>query len=434
MGSQTSLQELAEIAKNVNKCSRESLAQVATAEQQVSDQQLVAASASQVGNCLSFMGDENFAISEDALESARNSCDGNWLKLESERFSESFGQSLCDDASESDSDTEDPSCQSQLCPGVCRRDLTQAYFSLFDEVKDLLRSFRTLRRQKGFVPHHPLLLFCNKNSKQIASAFLLGRVSFSPFDATVVELEQCAHLTYKMAVSSTKPNLLPLPSLLYRLQSQTDRLDLKTCEYTVISLGELLLDEATLQSSYEALRAITDKKKTQHDEQDDGDSDAGNMGQLHRLLKKAAAKNKPNKPGKECRKRKGSNQPVSAISKKPRVTVKANKTRPSEDVGEAARVSNELMVAWGEVVIEQHGPICDQQGSSSSKSTSEAAQQPQPKQKPVPASSSASKSDAVPAVPIVSYTQPWRDSKGYCWVYNPDTKKPSFLGLVLRFE
>lgn len=78
----------------------------------------------------------------------------------------------CD--SDSDSDVELNYCQSQYCPGICEKDLTQDYFDMFDDVKDLLRAFRAIRRQKGFVPRRPLLLVSARINKPSRRQFFWG--------------------------------------------------------------------------------------------------------------------------------------------------------------------------------------------------------------------------------------------------------------------
>lgn len=84
-----------------------------------------------------------------------------------------------------------------------------------------------------------------------------------------------------------------------------------------------------------------------------------------------------------------------------------------DDAGVAGAKETDLMQSWAGVVADQLGPVpatsaCALPSSSSSHSKSK---QKETENKGV--------NPTNPGVPIESYTHPWRDSKGYCWVYNP---------------
>ena len=42
------------------------------------------------------------------------------------------------------------------------------------------------------------------------------------------------------------------------------------------------------------------------------------------------------------------------------------------------------------------------------------------------------KQSGPPPIPIMSYTMPWRDVRGYCWEFNADSGKARHLGPCLR--
>ena len=85
--------------------------------------------------------------------------------------------------------------------------------------------------------------------------------------------------------------------------------------------------------------------------------------------------------------------------------------KSGESDGVAGEVHDEIMMHWGNAIAIQSGPLKKDEPARK-------------ESKPTPSSSSSS-------IPIVSYTEPWKDDKGYCWVYNEETKKPYHLGHIL---
>lgn len=169
--------------------------------------------------------DEHFAVSESVIETARaQHSGGNWLHDSHRGFQDTHGKMIETQQEEDDVElTRD--CQSFLCPGLCKQQLqapatANRYYQLCEAMKNLLRIARGWRRTKGWVPDHIAVLRCTECSEgdisEIKHVQLMSRVSFSPFDATLVKFQTKGPLTAELAVDGGQPvQHVPLAKLLF---------------------------------------------------------------------------------------------------------------------------------------------------------------------------------------------------------------------------
>ena len=141
------------------------------------------------------VGDKHYAIAESILEAERAK-HPNWMQQKYKQFEAEHGQLQQE---ECDSETEDGPNDGEVlcqCPiDLCARDAERLddFDTWFDQIKNVLRIFRNSRKTKGFAPDHPMITVratSNVNELRCGDiVYLLGKVGFSPFDATIVKLK-----------------------------------------------------------------------------------------------------------------------------------------------------------------------------------------------------------------------------------------------------
>ena len=207
--------------------------------------------------------DEHFAISEATLDQVRSQCDGNWKDQNHREFRESHGQFVeyADQTASfqehAETEEEDKCCQTSFGPGMCKEqvagELRTKYDTLFSEVVDILRTARDVRRHDGYVAQHPLMLICSQDHDSsgqgrftIVYVFLLARMSFNPFDSTLLQFSMTGESEAVMATDNGRAVLHRLQVLLFNIAQTPDVYCVKTGSYKAISLNSIKLDVASL--------------------------------------------------------------------------------------------------------------------------------------------------------------------------------------------
>ena len=396
------------------------------------------------------LGDEHFAISEAAVESDRNAYRGNWIQDGHAKFREEFALVVQGDAEAvDDEELAENHCQALLCPGVCRKQLTLEFARLFDQAKDLLRWKRSERKHSGFIASHILVAVVEQGTSCIKQIHLLARVSFSPFDATAIEFdmvdEKRARLSLVNLHGHRTAKLKPLPLLLMQISRDRPVLELKTCNYRAVSLAEIELTGGLLRPSE---IGVYDQQAAEECDSDDGqDKELSAKSALLRAAagtkQKRAARARDTKPKSQA-----STDSISKVlsklkqsSKKKRKKAFARQndrdsdgssSNAEEEGGVAANASNDILQEW-QGALEAQLPVAPAKSQSSSSTSARPAEKAEvvAEQPAAPSVSAASV-----AVPIESFTHPWKDTKGFCWIYVAETGKPyplGFLALTLRF-
>ena len=378
---------------------------------------------------LAGLGDHHFAIAESRVDRARRDFKGNWIAVNNAAFIEQhgtvvkntdFGGLVGDD----DDEAADPdsACQDVLAPGLCvkqldsNRDLKTQYQTLRAQCVSLLRQLRSDRRSNGYQPEHGLLLVAKKqgtNVRDILEVYVLGRVSFSPFDFTAVE--------YKLRDASAEADLVVqngsavfhhMPQLLYRLAGLWEhRWSLRTARYTALSMGSLCINEDSMQSIIclqEGPRGATGIVGS--DQDDDTDEEDAVLKQRQSFLKHACGK-KHDQNSKKRRLR----QPVSRTTRKSVAPV-ANNVDESIDV--------EVEALWHTALEHQDGVVAQPRAEQPSSSSRASGARSEPMSRP-------------PASEDHPLGVPWKDAKGYCFTMVANAvpsapAKKTYIGKNLR--
>lgn len=369
------------------------------------------------------ISDEHFAISEAVLDEERAKCQGNWINVGNKQFKETFGTfvELTENTAsfQEDEEEEGPKhCQEHLGPNLCKRQLCPRYFAYFDEVVSILREARDVRRTVGYVAHHPPLLFCS-SSGSIEHIFLLARISFNPFDATAVEFKMVGDLHAELQVDQDVAVLHRLPAILVRMTEIEETYIVKTGAYTTVSLKEIALKGSSVHQCITAGEAVVEGDGQEGQEENDNEFGPLNMKMTKRHMLRALQGSKASQKKTVVKKKDQKQKPKEVGKKGPnKGSSKSDKDIALEDPGKSDIVDSAILKEWGGALAEQLGPIVANPSSASSASS---------ERKP----STPSENKPVSATPIMSYTQPWRDAKGYCWTYKAETGKAYPLGHYL---
>ena len=393
--------------------------------------------------------DEHYAVSEEVIENERNTCEGNWLKLSSQEFSRNHGSIVeGTDVSDEQEPEDMKDCQSFLRPGLCRQDfqsLPERSYTLSQQLKNVFRYFRGIRRVKGFQPNHILLLWCSPSEEgSIKDVMLLTRVSFSPFDATATQFEMSGPNKAKIVLGQFPgPKFISLPRLLDKMSRTT--LELRIANYTALSLAEIEVQSEHTHAADLAKQALD--CYSDNDDNSDSSSDDDILDQrAHALRLAMGIKTKTRKQATKTRvagagsgnnkhppppppqtQRKTPMQGILDLQKKkqtrkPKQSGPAN-TDTAANEGVADEVSHRLLCEWSNAIESAAGvlPKADNTDNTNTKAV--------PATTTTKATTGSSSSSGC-AIPIESMTHPWRDSGGYCWKYMAETGKPCHLGLA----
>jgi len=388
--------------------------------------------------------DEHFAISEATLDQVRSQCDGNWIDQNHREFRETHGQFVeytdqtASFQEHEETEEEDKCCQTSFGPGICKEqvagELRTKYDTLFSEVVDILRTARDVRRHDGYVAQHPLMLICSQDHDAVGEGrftivyvFLLTRMSFNPFDSTLLQFSMASESEAVMATDNGRAVLHRLQVLLFNIAQTPDVYCVKTGSYKAISLNSIKLDVASLMRPCVATRVPV---------QDEGVSDGSegeerlglSVNTTRQAMMRALQGSKVNKPVKKNNgkgngngNRKNNTGPPKGKSRsKVKSKTSAIADTSQGDVDKAGKLDEDTMKEWGVALEHTLGPVPVPLKNPSKKEASSSS---------LPG---VQKQSGPPPIPIMSYTMPWRDVRGYCWEFNADSGKARHLGPCLR--
>ncbi|CAE7781666.1 unnamed protein product [Symbiodinium sp. CCMP2592] len=263
---------------------------------------------------LAGLSDTNFAVSEANLHKARAAYSGNWINDKHHHFRNTYGSMMvsADTATGQESGDEavsESACQSVYCPGICRRlvDRVRERYDVFQaECNALLRRLRSVRREKGYLPFHGILMVMNEQSKALLQVHLLARVSFSPFDFSAVQMRLPLQADLPVHVDTdicgASPNasvtLRSKAQLLYELAAVGGCV-LATTSYRAVSLRTIVLDGDDAVELLSVVRAggsggpVHVPRRAAGGDDSDTDKEEAAVGQLHGMLKRVFIRNVP---------------------------------------------------------------------------------------------------------------------------------------------
>lgn len=387
------------------------------------------------------IADEHYAVSEAVIENAREQHSGNWLNDASQEFTSAHGQIVEGTDVDDPNDEYERECQSFLTPGLCRKDFEQLpdrFYELSQQFKNVLRHFRDMRRSRGYVPDHALILWCDPlRAESIQDVILLTRMSFSPFDATAVQMQMTGPSTASIVLSEFPgPEFIPLPRVLLKMASTT--LEMRVAKYKAISLGQVCISLSELQTADALSQQDKHRESDSEDSSSDEDVDTRTAilkAALHMKPKSkpAQAKNKSKPiPGSSTQKQQQQQSCILDMRKKKQQTQQPRQKKKqldSADKGIASTIDGFIDTEWAAAKESQVGPLPLSQQSNGRNSGSRCNLAASSATNAAAPSNSSSSKAPVP-IPIQSFTHPWRDEKGYCWVYDPDKSLPLPLGLA----
>ena len=393
--------------------------------------------------------DEHFAVSEAAIDSARAQQTG-WLSNAHSTFRQEHGQIVETSAADPEDDDiqeEELCCARFLCPGVCRKQLRPSFFTLLEQIKQVLRQARQVRRTSGYLPNHPCILWCQRCQlsgpldsrdvvlQSVQDVMMLTRVNFSPFDCTALQFDMLSGGRATMRISeSGVPEFLAMPEMILRFAERAD-IVLMTASYRAMSLRDIIVLDVCNEDAPHA-------QADQANGESSSDSAVDELAERSALLRSVAPGNKrKTKISKKSRPACG----VGGARRASAVPDPAQNNQPNKKRKRAARgelgdddnaqaqpdssdsVDQALIYEWQAARDAQDGPAPSSAAPTGAKRPASA-----PALIPshhVPTTPAPSSSGAPPSgVPIVSKTFPWRDESGYCWVYRESTQKPYHLG------
>ena len=358
---------------------------------------------------LAGIADQHYAIAERLVEQERKRYNGNWVEDRHAHFAAEHGTLVeCekdDEWSDDDRNIEDED-NASCCHGVCVKQIRSVQVR-FDELRDeclaLLRKLRSVRREKGYLPVHGLLLVMSEDSAGhdhhgVKEVHILGHVSFSPFDFSCVHMQPASHpnddgsIAAEMVVVDGTAVLQTMTKLLYGLASQTS-ICLATAEYKAVSLGCVHILPGTQQklmdvrSGVYGVSGLVKQGKGEVHTSDEENELGRRNGLLKRALgvvqaKKKASATKPAKPR------------ASAVRNRPRTSA----------VGRQAvdeQVDSEIVERWADAVEDDLGLVILPQPSEPSSSSAPVLPMP-----PV----------SKPEQPKIPKQVPWKDDRGYVFV------------------
>ena len=412
-------------AVSVNKSSRQG--QLAAVD--VPQTSLVHCAPSNIHN-LASLADEHYAISAKQVDLARSQCQGNWVKQSHSEFRAEHQRIIEHTGPEdNESDIDQAHCQCVLGPGMCRMQIeadkpeSVLFHTLLNQAKNALRLFRSVRRDKGYRPDHAPLILVESlpdDQERKLDLYFLVRLSFSPLDATAMRWTWNSEQTACVKITNGLPEFYTLNCCIYNisLEHTGKQVRFKTAQYIANSLCEI---RVTQMIDHEHTAMLDEPSSSSDDDCPNGDV-AKRMQLLRVALGKARARGRGRGRGRSkvtqpsSTKRAKSAPPAIATDKQ------QQQRQQLKNAGEGSKDSSdiadgELMDQWESALSTQLGPV---------------PPLPLPEKKSslaCPASSStATAGNADCPIPIISFAEPWRDTKGYCWIYSVETKKPYPLG------
>ena len=367
---------------------------------------------------LAGIADEHFAISEERVDKDRCNYRGNWVVDRHNNFCEKYGQvMICESAAgdgAADVAPDDTSCQAVYCPGICCKQVARVkerYDALKLECNSLLRQLRSVRREKGYVPYHGVLLVLDgvAGSTKILELHLLCRVSFSPFGFTAVQMDLQpgsqlpVHATTML--SEGVAVMRDMSQLLYDLASNPS-VTLGTAPYKAVSLQTIVVENSVSRLS-DVFRARA-PVGLMGEEGSDTDAEDAAISKVSGLLKRVfSTKAKAKAPPRAKKKQRTSSTPGERVVTTP--------------VAVCDQVDAEIEQSWSKALADDAGAVPEPTSSASSASRAprrrqhEESRAQQAAQQGEGAGTSGGAVGVVGAAPGDPYV-PWKDSDGHCWI------------------
>ena len=254
------------------------------------------------------LADEHYAISEKFLEAERAKSSG-WMRAGHLKFEQEHGVVSQDAGPDESSDESDDDC--------CSIDLCQKHASdlehyrfWFDQLITVLRLARSTRKAKGYVADHPFLVMLNSqlpcNMECLLPGtvcFLLPKVLFRPYDATVLKMtisvEGGQYLARMHPGAHGLPDLCSLPHLLKEFckEFKPNHYQLGMLGYEGKSFGTLHIHSVETLEQVASRVCQSHNVATLSESDDDGEADKA-MKKRADLLKKVFQAGQPTSKGK----------------------------------------------------------------------------------------------------------------------------------------
>lgn len=368
---------------------------------------------------LASLGDEHYAISENEVDAVRASHKGNWMNDSHLAFQSEHRHIIEHEGPEDDeADIDKSHCQCILGPGLCKMQTgSMLYIKLMEDAKNALRLARSFRRSKGFVPEHvPLLLVQSLENEEdvLLEIYLLTRLSFSPLDATATTWHWTSRQTgiARLTLVDEMPEFHTLSCLIYKIASSHEHKDqpvrFKTATYSALSLCEIQVSNHQSLDSFSPAPQVNDEPESSSDD---------DLKSRLQLIRRAAGKELPRARGRGRGKSSASRGATTATLQRSTTKTKTQ-TQTQTAVAADERIHTELMQDWSNALADHLGPMSVESKDATATSSTQA---------------SSSLKGSCP-IPVVSYTHPWRDANGYCWVFNEKSSKPYPLGRELNIS
>lgn len=254
------------------------------------------------------LADEHYAISEEFLEAERAKSSG-WMRAGHLKFEQEHGVVGQDPGLDESSDESDDDCCSI---DLCRKQASELehYQFWFDQFISVLRLARLTRKAKGYVADHPLLVMLNSqlpcNMECLLPGmvcFLLPKVQFRPYDATVLKMtisvEEETYLAKMHRGAHGLPDLCSLPQLLkeFCAEFKPSHYHLGMLGYEGKSFGTLHIHSVETMEQVAGRVCQSHNVETLSESDDDGEADKA-MKKRADLLKKVFQAGQPTSKGK----------------------------------------------------------------------------------------------------------------------------------------
>lgn len=222
---------------------------------------------------------------------------------------------------------------------------------------------------------------------------------------------------------------------------------LKTAKYRAISLNEIEFDSSSFQLASHAVDDVCNDG-----EEPESDSEMEMVSKRFALLKRtvghASQSSKKSKSSGSKTKQPAKSAFGCFLDLKPGKSKSNNRARQEPEVekdpnqpGMSGDAHQHLVQEWSHAKEADLGILPSRKGQAKATPKSDtvgplpgnvASSSSCATTKTLPTAAKTTTASSSSAVPIQSYVLPWKDEKGYCWIYNEESQLPYPLGSVLR--